>query len=119
MEELVGAAVEVVGGNNFVSHLRDGKQGKRRRGRTGCQSQCSCASLQSRHALFENIRRRIHDARVNISKFPQRKKIGGVLGAFEHVGSCLINRNSAGPGGRIRDLTRMQGEGFKVVGHKG
>ncbi len=72
------------------------------------------AAFQSRHALFEHRRGRIHDARINVAEALQVEQIGGVLGIFEDVGSGLVNRHRARARFGIRPLARVQRAGAEA-----
>ena len=118
MEKLVGAAVKVVARHDFIPHPRDGQQRESDGRRAGCHAERARAAFDRRDPLLEDIGGRVHDPRVNVAEFLQRKKIRGVLGAFENIRGGLVNRNRPRAGGRIHCLSRVQGQCFELlVGH--
>ncbi len=70
------------------------------------------AVLQRRQPLFQNRRRRIGDARVDMSGALQIKKRGCMIRVLKHVGCRLMNRNGARARHRIGMLTRVKTQRF-------
>src|SRR5262245_35073607 len=108
MEELVGPAVQVVRRNDIVADLsyRQQREGRSSLARRKCQRTGS--AFERRHALLGNVGGRIHDARIDISKFFESEQIGRVICAFEGEGGGLIDWDRARSGGWIWSLTTMQ-----------
>ena len=65
-------------------------------------------AFESGHALFEDVRRGIHDTRVDVPEFLQREKIRGVLGIAELIRGRLVNRDGDRAGCGVRAPARMQ-----------
>jgi hypothetical protein len=116
MQQLVGAPVKVVARHDFIAQPGDRQQREGNRRRTGRQGQRARAAFDGGDALLEDIGRRVHEARVDVPEFLQRKKIGGVLGALEHVGRGLVDRHGPGAGGGIGNLSGVQRLGAESFG---
>ena len=116
MEELVGAAIKVIGRDDCVAHLRDVDQGQERRRLSGRYGQRAGAALDRGDALLEDVGGRVHDPGVDVPEFLQREQVGRVVGVFEDERSGLIKRHSPRPGGRIRHLAGMQRLRAEVLG---
>jgi hypothetical protein len=69
MEELVGAAVEIVGRDDLVTHLSDGEQRERLGGLARGDGEGAGATLDRGDALLEDVRRRVHQAGVDVAEF--------------------------------------------------
>ena len=108
MEELVSAAIEVIGGNDFVSEAGDIEHGQRGGRLAGRYGQRAHAAFDGRHPVLKHVGGRVHDPRINVPEFLQGKEVRGVLGALERERSGLVNRHRARAGGRIRDLAGVQ-----------
>ena len=116
MEELVGAAVKVIGRYDLVAHLSDVEQPQCRRGLSRGHRQGAGAALDPGDALFEHIGGRVHDARVDVPELLERKQVGRVLSIFEHEGGRLVNRHGPRAGGRIGHLAGMQRQRAEILG---
>ena len=113
-QQVVGAAVDVLGGNDVVAaqgHVLDGVGDGRG---AGSHAQGSHAALQSGHALLEDVLGGVGQAAVDVAGIPQGKAVSGVLAVAEHEGGRLINGNGPGVGGVIVIfLADVQLFGFK------
>jgi len=109
VKKLIRAAIKVVGGDNLIANLRDIEDSKCCCCLAGSNSQRARPAFESGNALFEDIRRRIHDPRVDIAKLFQGEQIRRMFRVLEHIGSGLVNRDSARAGGWVGDLAGMQG----------
>ena len=58
----------------------------------------------------------IHDPRVDIARHRQIEEIRAVLGVVEFVSDGLVDGNGDRFSGRIRFITRVDGEGFVFHG---
>ena len=92
MEELVGAAVEVVGRYDLVAHLRDVQQGQRGRRLPGRHGQRAGAAFDRGDALLEHVGGRVHDARVDVPELLEGKQVGRVVGVLEDERGGLVDR---------------------------
>ena len=108
MEELVGAAVKVVGRDDLVAHLRDVQQGQRGRRLPGRNAQRARAALDRGDALLEHVGGRVHDPRVDVAELLEGEQVRRVVGVFEDVGGRLVNRHGPRAGGRVGDLAGVQ-----------
>ena len=97
-ELVVGAAVEVAGGNDIVAGLGDRRDGEELRRLAARRRHGRDAAFERGDALFENIRRGIHDPRINIAEFLQREETRAVGGVVEGERRRLIDRHRAGIG---------------------
>ena len=68
-------------------------------------------ALERGDALLKDIRRRIHDARVEVAEFLQRKKIRGMFRIPENITRRLVNRYAARTGGGVWRLASVEGFG--------
>ena len=108
VEELVGAAVEVVARHDFVAEAGDGQQGVGDGRLSGGDGEGAGAAFERRDALFEHVGRGVHQPRIDVAEFLQREKIRRVFRTLEHVGRGLVDGDRARSGRRIRLLSRMQ-----------
>ncbi len=101
-KQVISAAVKRRGRHDVVTRLGDGHHGISDGGHAGSQPQCCDAAFQFSHTLFQHIRRRVHDARVNIALNLEVKQVCTMLGIVECIGCRLIDRhcNSFGSGVR-------------------
>ena len=110
VEQIVGAAIERCGGDNFVAGIRQREDGEGfRRLAGGCRQRRNSA-FQCGHALFKNIVSRVHDAAVDIAELLQAEQGGGVIGIFKHVGSRLVDGHGARSRRGIDSLAGVNGE---------
>ncbi|MFM1943842.1 MAG: hypothetical protein RI897_2824 [Verrucomicrobiota bacterium] len=110
VEELVGAAVEVIGGDDFITDLGDIEDSERGCGLAGGDSEGTGASFERGDALFEDIGGGVHDAGVDIPELLEGEKIGGVVAIFENVGRGLVDGDGAGACGGVGGLSGVEGE---------
>ena len=68
-------------------------------------------AFEGREALLEDVRRRVHDAGIDITQLLQAEEIRGVFRVAELVAGCLVDRDRARTGGRVGLLTGVQGFG--------
>ncbi len=97
MEERVGASVQVVAGDDFIARTGEGQQRKRDGRLSRGDGQPPHASFERGDPSFQDIGCRILQACVDVAEFLQRKQIRGLFGAFEDIGSGLINRHRREP----------------------
>ena len=109
MEQLVGSAVEVVGRHDLVAQPRDREQGVRDRRLSRRDAQRAGSAFDRGDPLFEDVRRRVHQPRVDVAEFLQREQIRGVLRALEHVRGGLVDRDRARSRCRVGLLSSVQG----------
>ena len=62
---------------------------------SGGRRQSRDAALERRHPLLKDIRRRIHQAGVDVAKLLEGKQLGSMLGVLELISRRLINRHGA------------------------
>ena len=72
------------------------------------------ASLELRHALFEDVGGRVGDARVAVSVDFEIEQGGAVLGAVEGVRHRLIDRDRDRLGGRVAVEAAVNGDRFAL-----
>ena len=97
MEELVGAAVEVVGRDDLVAHLGDVQQGERGRRLPGGHRQRAGAAFDRGDALLEHVGGRVHDPGVDVPELLQGEQVRRVLGVLEDVGGRLVDGTARAP----------------------
>ncbi len=110
VEEVVGAAVERGGGDDFVSGAGQGKDGQSLRGLARGGGQCSRAPFEGGDPLLEDVGGRIHDAGIDVAEFLQAEEPGGVVGVLKDVRGGLVDGDGAGSGGWVRFLTGVNGK---------
>ena len=59
--------------------------------------QCRRTAFERSHTLFEHIRRRVVQARIDIAEFLEREQVCRMLRVAEFIGGRLINRNRHRP----------------------
>ena len=124
VELRVGAAVERAGGHHFVARFQQAVDGEELRRLSAGHRQARDAVFERRDALLQHVRRRVHDARIDVAELLQREQLRGVLGILENERGGLVDRHRAGAGGGIRLVAVMQGAGVEsevticVVGHR-
>ena len=119
VQQRIGAAVEVVGRDDLVAGLRDGQQREADGGLARSDAERAGAAFQRRDALLKDVRRRVHQPRVDVAELLQGEEIRRMLCALEDIGSRLVNGHGAGAGGGVGNLACVEGERFKVrLGHR-
>jgi len=111
VEEVVGAAVELGDRDDVVAGAGDVEDGRRDRRLTRRMGEGARAAFERREALLEDVRRRVHDAGVDVAEFLQAEEIGRVFRIPELVAGGLVDRDGARTGGRVRLLAGMEGFG--------
>ena len=101
MEEIVGAAVERRGGDDFIAGRREGGDGEGFSGLARSRCKACSAAFESRDTLFEDVRRRVHDARVDVAELLECEKTAGMVGILKQVGRGLVDGDGAGASGGV------------------
>ncbi len=115
-DQVVGTAVEVVGGDDVVAVLQDVLQGVGDSGGAGSDRQAGHATLEGGNALLEHTLGGVGQPAVNITRVAQAETVGRVLGVAENIRSRLINRNCAGIRCGVRGLLAdMDGQRLNMV----
>ena len=120
LEQVVRAAVQGGGGDDFVALLGDVEDGVEFGGLAGGDEQGSGPSFERGQALLDDCLGRIGQARVDRSELGQGEAVGRGLGAGEDVGGRLVDGEGAGSEVGIGGLARVDLEGLEaplVVGH--
>ncbi len=110
---VVGAAVQRVRGDDGVAGLRDVEQRVDVRGLSARNAERRDAAFELRDALFEHVRRRIVDARVDIAELFEREKACGVIDVIEFVRRRLIDWNRTRFGRGIARVAAVDGDRVK------
>ena len=95
LQQIVGAAVYVFGGDDMISRARDVQYGIGDGGGAGSHGKCAYTALKSGDTLLKDILGGICQAAVDIAGVGQAKAGGGVLAIVEHIGCGLIYRHRA------------------------
>ena len=110
VEQVVGPAVEVAGGDDVLARLAMFRTARSsppaRRRRPGPPTPPS----SSASALLQHVGGGVHETGVDVAEFLQPEEVRGVLGAFEDIGGGLVDRHGAGQGGRVGLLAGMECE---------
>ena len=91
LELVVGAAVEIARRDDVVARLADGGDGDELRRVAARHAKRRLAPFERRHALFEHVGGRVHQARIDVARLAQREQIRAMLGVLEHVRGGLID----------------------------
>ena len=114
MEQVVRAAVERGARNNVVTNLGEVQDCQRLRCLATADEQCSHATLEGSNALLDDIRGRIHDARVDVAHLGQAEESRSVIRIAERVRGGCVDRQSTSIRCRIRCLTSVHLLCFKT-----
>ena len=112
-----GAAVQVVGRNNFVALAADIDDSIKNRRSAGGECQCRGPAFEACHALFENVLGGIADPGVDVAEFLQAEEVGGMFGVPEEIGGGPVYGHGPREGGRVDGLSGMQGKCFEFHVH--
>ena len=115
-EEVVGAPVERRQRDDVVARARHVEHRVGHRGLPRGRHARGDAALERGDALLQHVPRRVHDARVDVARYPQAEQVLGVLGVVEGVADRLVDRHRAGVGGRVGRLAGVQGERLRPRG---
>ncbi len=108
------AAIELAGGDEFISGLHERMKHERLRRVPRGHGKRSSAPLQGRNALLEHGLGRVHDARIDVAEGLKVEQRRGVVDVLEHIGRRLVDRRGAGAGGGIRMGAGMDGQGVEA-----
>src|SRR5690606_20518672 len=97
-------AIETAAADNVVASLAQCHNAHKLGSMPTGSSQPSNASFEVCHALLQDIRRWIHNPRINVAKFAQRKEVGRVFCVAELIACGLIDRYSTAARRRIWGL---------------
>ena len=110
VEEVVGAAVEVVGRDDLVARPRNVEEREGSRGLPARHGERPDATVELRDPLLEYVGRGVHEPGVDVAELLQREEARRVLSALELVRRRLEDRDRAGPCRRIGALASVQGD---------
>ena len=115
LEQVVRAAVEVIGRHDLVAGLGDVEQRDRDRRLATRGRERTDTTVELREPLFEHIRRRVHQPRVDVPELLEREQVRRVLAALELIGGGLMDRHRARARGRVGHLAAVEGDGFGAI----
>ena len=115
MEQVVGAAIERCGGDDFVSGAGEGCERKRFSGLPRGSGQPRRSAFESRYALLEHVCCGVHDAGVDVAKLLEAEEAAGVVGVLKDVGRGLVDGHGTRSGGGVGGLAGMHGKGGKLL----
>ena len=107
-EEIEGAAIERLGGDDLLAGVGNIENGVGRRGRAGCHRERATAALQRRNPVFQHLVRWVGDPGVVEAELLDRTDRLGLLEVLEDEGSRLVDGHGARAGGGIGCLARME-----------
>ena len=84
-DQVVGTAVEVVGGDDVVAILQDILQGVGDGGGAGSDRQAGHTTLEGGDALLEHTLGGVGQSAINVARVAQAEAVGRVLGVAENV----------------------------------
>src|SRR5262249_39634686 len=108
------AAIEALGGDEFVARLHQREEGDKLSGVTGGGGRGAASAFQRGDALLQNRDGRIAEAAIDVAEGLEIVERRGLIGIIEHIGDGLIDRRGARAGGRIRRGAGMDGQGGKA-----
>ena len=113
-EQVVGPAVEVGRGDDVVAGL--GERGEREQVRRlpARRRHRRRAAFERREALLEDVRRRVHDAGVDVAELLQAEELCRVVGAVEREGRGLVDRHGPAVGAGVGLLAGVELERVEV-----
>ena len=115
-EQVEAAAVDSLLGYDMSPVGRQGLNGICNRRGSRCKGQACASSFEGGHSLFQHILCGIGQSSINIAGIRKAETVSSMLTVVKHIGSCLINRHSAGIRGRIRlFLSDMKLKCFKFI----
>ncbi|KUG15369.1 hypothetical protein ASZ90_014946 [hydrocarbon metagenome] len=109
VEELVRAAVQVVCRDDLIAGTGYVQEGVGDGSLPGSGRDGTGPSLDCRHALLEDIRRRVHEPGVDIAELAKAEQVCGMFGTPEDVRACLVDRYCPCPGRGAGFLPCVQG----------
>ena len=113
-QQVVGAAVDGLGGHDMLAGLGQGLEGVGDGRCAGGHRQGRGAVLQRGNAGLEHALGGVGQAAVDVARIPQAETVSGVLAVMEHIGGGGVNGHGAGVGDRVSLLlTDVQLFGFK------
>lgn len=115
LELRVRAAVEVARGDDVIADLRevdDRIENRVRAGRDAEAAELRDAVLEDRHALFEHVDGRVHQARVDVAELGEREELRRLLGRLELVRRGAVDRDRARRRRRVGRPTAMDADGL-------
>ena len=113
-EQVVGAAVELAGGDDVVAGPADGLQAVGDGGHAGGQGEPGDAAFHLRHPLLQHRAGGVHDAAVDVALDLEIEQVGPVLGVVEGVGGGLVDGHRHRAGGGLRAVSTVDGQGFEL-----
>jgi hypothetical protein len=126
LEERERAAVERGRRDDRVAGLREVQERERLRGLAAGRRDGRDAALELGDPALEDVRRGVHEARVDVPELAQPEEAGGVVRPVEHVGRRRVDRDGARVRGGVGRLLRgVDGEragavaGFRFGGGGG
>ena len=111
VEEIIGAAVELGDRDDMVAGAGEVEDGCGDGGLAGGVGERTGTAFEGREALLEDVRRRVHDARVDVAELLQAEEVRRVFRVTELVARRLVDRDRARTGGRVGFLAGVQGFG--------
>ncbi len=115
-QQVVGAAVDGLLGDNVVAHMGQRLEGIRNSGSAGGSGQRRRAALQRGDPLLQHVLGGVCETAIDIAAVGQVEAGGGVSGIAEDVGGGLIDGHRPGVGGGVGLLLAyMELQGFKFI----
>ena len=115
-QQVEGATVDVLGGDDVIAGLGDVAHRVFDRGCAGCDGQTCGAAFEGCNAVFEHALGGVGQAAVDVAWIRQSETGLGVVKIMEHVAGGLVDRHRAGIGCRIGLLLAdVKLQGFEAV----
>ena len=118
-EKIIGAAIEIGGGDDVVPRAREILHGIGRSRLPGGQRQRRRAALQRRETRLQHAGRRIADARVDLAHFLQREEICRMFRVVELIAGGLIDGHGHRAIGCVGAPAGMQLQRLGMLGFDG
>ena len=123
LELVVGAPVQVAGGDDVVAVLKDRGESQELRGLAARGGEGRGSAFEGGDPLLEDVRGRVHDPGVDVPELLEREEARPVVGVVEGVRRRLVDRDGAGvrPGGGLLpgvDLQGLETVALLLVAHR-
>ena len=115
-QQVEGAAVDVLGGDDMIAGLGDVAHGVFDGGGAGSDGQTGGATFKGGDAVLEDALGGVGQTAVDVARVSEAETGLGVVEVVEDVAGGGVDRDRAGVGGRVGLLlTHMQLQGLKTV----
>ena len=121
VEQIVGSAVDGLGGDDVVPGLGEVEYGVGDGRGSGCDGESGASSLEGGDPLLEDLLGRVGQTAVDVPGVLESETVGGMLRVVEDVGRGQVDRNRPGVGDGVglllphMELEGLESLSFRVV----